>query len=146
MASLWYCCDCSFGPHNSALYESCVNCQRRRCPACAEEKAADSLNTHNHTHCHETSPYPSVASFRTARTMSLQTVPAIPTPDLPSVRPLHRAAPAMHAPPVGTTTNYYTQTYMYICCHCNDGPKVYNVQPVCIVCNHQACGSCINVK
>ncbi|KAJ5134182.1 hypothetical protein N7448_000796 [Penicillium atrosanguineum] len=146
MASLWYCCDCSFGPHNAALYDSCVNCQRRRCVECVEEKAADGLNTHNHAHCHESSPYPSVASFNPVRPMSHKTMPAIPTPDLPGVRPLYRAAPALLATSLGATTNYYTETYMYICCNCNDGPKVFNVQPVCVVCNHVACDSCTNVK
>ncbi|KAL4808720.1 hypothetical protein BDV18DRAFT_157661 [Aspergillus unguis] len=26
--------------------------------------------------------------------------------------------------------NYYSNTEMYICCNCGDGPKVYNVQPI----------------
>ncbi|CAI7567912.1 unnamed protein product [Penicillium discolor] len=35
-------------------------------------------------------------------------------------------------------------TYLYICCGCGDGPKVYNHQPICVPCNHQACGNCEN--
>ncbi|KAL5359390.1 hypothetical protein BJX96DRAFT_174308 [Aspergillus floccosus] len=40
----------------------------------------------------------------------------------------------------------YTQTYMYICCQCHDGPKVYNVQPQCVNCHHSACSNCTYVK
>ncbi|KAL4896093.1 hypothetical protein BDV59DRAFT_199305 [Aspergillus ambiguus] len=40
----------------------------------------------------------------------------------------------------------YTQTYMYICCQCQDGPKVYNVQPQCVSCNHVVCSNCTYVK
>lgn len=36
--SLWYCCQCTFGPHNSHLYDSCVTCGEYRCPNCVEEK------------------------------------------------------------------------------------------------------------
>ncbi|GIK00241.1 hypothetical protein Aspvir_004261 [Aspergillus viridinutans] len=42
--------------------------------------------------------------------------------------------------------NVYSQTYMYICCQCGDGPKVYNVQPRCTECNHIVCSSCKPVK
>ncbi|KAF7167458.1 hypothetical protein CNMCM6106_003018 [Aspergillus hiratsukae] len=40
----------------------------------------------------------------------------------------------------------YSQTYMYICCQCGDGPKVYNVQPRCIECQHIVCSGCKPVK
>ncbi|RJE18259.1 hypothetical protein PHISCL_09405 [Aspergillus sclerotialis] len=43
-------------------------------------------------------------------------------------------------------TKVYQQNYLYICCQCNDGPKLYNVQPVCIVCEHKACKWCSQVK
>ncbi|OQD67779.1 hypothetical protein PENPOL_c003G04356 [Penicillium polonicum] len=33
-------------------------------------------------------------------------------------------------------------SYLYICCGCGDGPKVYNLQPICITCSHQACANC----
>lgn len=32
--------------------------------------------------------------------------------------------------------------YWYFCCQCNDGPKAYNVQPQCVICNHIACAYC----
>lgn len=146
MATNWYCCECNFGPHNSDLYVACINCSKRRCSRCLVEKAVDSLTTHNHAHCHETSPYPSVASIDTVRPLSFMKMPTIPTPDLPGIRPLYRPGPAALVTPLGTTTSYYTQTFMYICCQCNDGPKVYNVQPVCVECNHAACSSCAHVK
>ncbi|CAG8909772.1 unnamed protein product [Penicillium egyptiacum] len=37
MASLWYCCGCNFGPHNSSLYDSCIQCGRTRCARCVGE-------------------------------------------------------------------------------------------------------------
>lgn len=146
MASLWYCCGCNFGPHNSALYDSCINCGLYRCARCVDEKVSDHLNNHHHTHCHETSPYPSVAPTNTARTLSLNAMPSIPVPDLSGVRPLYRPSPAVPTAPLGAPSQHYSQTYMYICCNCQDGPKVYNVQPVCVVCDHAACGQCTNVK
>jgi hypothetical protein len=38
MASLWYCCKCTFGPHNSSLYDTCIQCGDSRCARCTEEK------------------------------------------------------------------------------------------------------------
>lgn len=32
--------------------------------------------------------------------------------------------------------------YVYFCCQCMDGPKVYNVQPQCLLCNHISCANC----
>ncbi|GLI75398.1 hypothetical protein PoHVEF18_003652 [Penicillium ochrochloron] len=37
------------------------------------------------------------------------------------------------------------EIYLYICCQCGDGPKSVNIQPRCIVCNHEACGHCQRV-
>ncbi|OJJ32246.1 hypothetical protein ASPWEDRAFT_44334 [Aspergillus wentii DTO 134E9] len=29
---------------------------------------------------------------------------------------------------------------LYVCCQCNDGPKLWDSQPRCVVCGHNACG------
>ncbi|OQD73462.1 hypothetical protein PENDEC_c015G02917 [Penicillium decumbens] len=111
MASLWYCCRCNFGLHDSVLYDSCINCGTDRCAYCMEEKVSDQLNSHNH--CHETSPYPSVVPVVTSSTLSLNnTMPIIPTPDLPGVRPLHRPGPDVSTVPLGSPRQHYSQTYI----------------------------------
>lgn len=35
--SFWFCCECSFGPHNSKLYDACINCGEERCSFCEEK-------------------------------------------------------------------------------------------------------------
>ncbi|CAI7626003.1 Zinc finger, RanBP2-type [Penicillium expansum] len=42
----------------------------------------------------------------------------------------------------GPTYGMSQVAYMYICCQCGDGPKLYNMQPTCYVCSHQACSNC----
>ena len=148
--TVWYCCGCSFGPFNATLDDSCMNCYRRRCSSCSVEKVADSLNTSSHAHCHETSPYPAAVNFHRSSSPELDIKPMLPAGiDLPRVRSLRPDLAASASsfssfgqPPVHS----YGGTHMYICCHCHDGPKVYNVQPRCINCNHVACSSCVEVK
>ncbi|OJJ38712.1 hypothetical protein ASPWEDRAFT_36387 [Aspergillus wentii DTO 134E9] len=36
----------------------------------------------------------------------------------------------------------HTQRALYVCCQCNDGPKSWDNQPKCAVCNHYVCSSC----
>ncbi|KAF9894579.1 hypothetical protein FE257_006465 [Aspergillus nanangensis] len=63
---------------------------------------------------------------------------------------LYAAEPGHYYPdltPQNVRTNkIYSQTYMYICCVCHDGPKIYNNQPRCVVCSHDACSNCQHVK
>ncbi|KAJ5240988.1 uncharacterized protein N7469_002579 [Penicillium citrinum] len=149
MASLWYCCGCSFGPHNSALYDACINCGEHRCDFCNEEKTydSDSLNLHAHSQSHGPSPYPATVQLNTARTLShnTQSMP-IALPDLTGIRPLSRLRPTTQTSSLRGPAHIQGHTAMYICCKCNDGPKVWDIEPRCVVCNHDACGSCTNVK
>ncbi|KAJ5573955.1 uncharacterized protein N7459_008382 [Penicillium hispanicum] len=136
MPALWYCCECNFGPHNSGLYNSCINCGEHRCPYCVEEKV-DRLSAHSHSHstahlCDGPDAY-GVAIPTLYSVLSQTMLPAGVT-NMPRTRPL--AGPL----------RLYSQTYMYICCVCGDGPKVYNVQPQCVICQHKACDCCTNVK
>ncbi|KAL2849190.1 hypothetical protein BJY01DRAFT_210806 [Aspergillus pseudoustus] len=40
----------------------------------------------------------------------------------------------------------YSYPEMYICCQCGDGPKIWGNQPICVICQHQACDVCTHVK
>ncbi|KAL4904522.1 hypothetical protein BDW74DRAFT_154047 [Aspergillus multicolor] len=41
---------------------------------------------------------------------------------------------------------YFSETDMYVCCNCGDGPKVYSHNPVCVQCHHHACSACAHIK
>lgn len=152
MASLWYCCGCSFGPHNSALYDACISCGTMRCSMCIDEKVANRLSSHAHSHSdsgcgHTTSPYPmTVAVNSSPVSLDTRAMPSSSVVDLPQIQPLLRQRPAAPALPFEGGAKIYSQTYMYICCKCQDGPKVYDVQPQCVICHHEACSSCVHVK
>ncbi|CEJ60202.1 hypothetical protein PMG11_08786 [Penicillium brasilianum] len=153
MATLWYCCGCNFGPFNADLYDSCINCGKYACSMCTREKVTNSNYDHtSHFHaahgCHESSPYPSAVTMGPPHSVSLQTkaMAATGLGDLHSIRSLSRRMPLALASPFPGAMQCYTETYMYICCRCGDGPKVYNNQPRCVCCNHEACGDCEQVK
>ncbi|KAJ5948809.1 hypothetical protein N7454_002116 [Penicillium verhagenii] len=153
MAELWYCCHCAFGPHNSSLYVACISCNRPRCSRCKAEKAVDSLHAHGHSHSnyhsHETSPYPSAVNMSTTYSSSFGSNSMLPAgTDLPQIRSLRPGLATGPQPfPFGESrVTTRGPTYMYICCGCGDGPKVYNVQPRCTECQHSACGGCTYVK
>ncbi|KAJ5146100.1 uncharacterized protein N7515_000664 [Penicillium bovifimosum] len=155
MTSLWYCCGCNFGPHNSSLYVSCIQCGEARCPRCIEQKE-DSLSininidSHSHSHsnsCNPISAYPTAVMNSPPSTPTLEpTASPIVVPDLPGLRTLPRVDCSGISPVSLSGTRYNSETYMYICCECNDGPKIYNHQPQCVVCNHMACAGCTYVK
>ncbi|KAL2220095.1 hypothetical protein M432DRAFT_298693 [Thermoascus aurantiacus ATCC 26904] len=144
-SALWYCCNCNYGPHDPAIHAACINCGVRRCDFCPSE------GTKNHAShdCDPVSPYPSVPS----------TLPPIPeTYEATVSRSGHELASATdylsvsnvlnwsHPTRLSTSARTYGHTYMYICCVCGDGPKVFNVQPKCVMCNHTACSNCEQVK
>ncbi|KXG49897.1 uncharacterized protein PGRI_058650 [Penicillium griseofulvum] len=145
MASLWYCCGCNFGPHNSSLYDSCIQCGQVRCARCLDEKVSDNMNVHSHN-CDPTSAYPAAVNMDSPRTPTLKTTAmSIVVPELPGLRPLRADCTDISSVSL-PGTRYNSETYMYICCACNDGPKIYNHQPQCVSCNHMACGNCTYVK
>lgn len=146
MATLWYCCGCKFGPHNSALYDACIQCSKQRCPSCVDEKVSQRMVSHD---CHTVSPYPGVASLDTPRVAPLETRP---TPIVSGLAELPRPRSPFHAsisnlsPEALGTMQFYGETYMYICCQCRDGPKIWNNQPKCVMCGHIACDECEHIK
>src|SRR5271170_3480435 len=44
------------------------------------------------------------------------------------------------SPPASVKSTSYT------CCQCKDGPKLWELQPKCIKCDHVACKNCVKVK
>ncbi|EIT81238.1 hypothetical protein F9C07_11719 [Aspergillus flavus] len=46
----------------------------------------------------------------------------------------------------GLSGRVRTNGYLYICCNCHDGPKLYNNQPRCVMCQHVVCSDCQHVK
>ncbi|CAG8015454.1 unnamed protein product [Penicillium salamii] len=148
MASLWYCCCCSFGPHNLSLHEACIQCGTPRCGRCTEQKVSDSMNLHSHSHSYDiTSAYPAAVPTNSPPTPTFKpTTMDIAVPDLPRIRALPRAdCTSISSTPLGGVRTH-GETYMYICCSCHDGPKIYNHQPQCVECGHMSCGRCVYVK
>ncbi|KAJ5619352.1 hypothetical protein N7510_003336 [Penicillium lagena] len=155
MSSVWYCCECSFGPHNGDLYDSCISCGRTRCSLCDEEKISRRMLAASHSLPHLPSPYAvAAASLDGSQTFCYKSK-ATPSytellEDEPRLRPLERDSLITH--PASSTAipvhgmQSCSDTYMYICCQCDDGPKVYNHQPQCVVCDHDACSLCYYVK
>ena len=45
MVSLWYCCSCSFGPNDSSLYDTCIQCGTARCFRCVSEEIGTTSQT-----------------------------------------------------------------------------------------------------
>ncbi|EAW12753.1 uncharacterized protein ACLA_011800 [Aspergillus clavatus NRRL 1] len=106
------------------------------------EDISNNMNTlHN---CHDVAPYPCTSAagglhHPMVHEAGLQS-PSLPYTGIPESYFNGRAGQAIDMGKV------YSNTYMYICCQCGDGPKVYNVQPQCIICQHIACSSCREVK
>ncbi|RMJ27361.1 hypothetical protein PHISP_01741 [Aspergillus sp. HF37] len=74
-------------------------------------------------------------------------MPAFSEYDAPHSEPaLGLAYKPRKSPCRGYGAQVYERTYMYFCCSCNDGPKTYNMQPVCVNCQHKACKYCNYVK
>ncbi|KAL4736359.1 hypothetical protein BDV11DRAFT_194060 [Aspergillus similis] len=42
--------------------------------------------------------------------------------------------------------NHFSNSSLYICCKCNDGPKVFSHNVQCVMCHHYACDLCVHVK
>ncbi|KAJ5958473.1 uncharacterized protein N7479_005623 [Penicillium vulpinum] len=148
MAFLWYCCGCNFGPYNSALYDSCIECGRARCAGCVAQKASDNMDLHSHSdNFNPISAYPTAVSMDLPRTPTLKTTAmSIVVPELAGLGPLPRADFTGISPASLPGTRQNSGTYMYICCSCNDGPKIHNHQPQCVICDHMACSNCTYVK
>ncbi|RWQ98046.1 hypothetical protein C8Q69DRAFT_158078 [Paecilomyces variotii] len=56
-----------------------------------------------------------------------------------------RKSPQCHTPRYREIIQTWVP-YLYTCCQCEDGPKAYDSQPRCIVCNHSVCSQCTHVR
>jgi hypothetical protein len=142
--AVWYCCRCHFGPLNVSNDVACPNCDRKRCPDCPVQMAYAKKALGGDE---GTSPYPGVPGiFDPER----QHYAAISSPSrsglsLTASPSLHLTASAGINRQRGGTVTCPSKTYIYICCQCNDGPKVYNHQVMCVNCDHLICDSCVEV-
>ncbi|KAL1970995.1 hypothetical protein VTN77DRAFT_2829 [Rasamsonia byssochlamydoides] len=158
---VWYCCQCHYGPQNILIDAACTACQRPRCTTCPVQMAYPKNSFGGDDE--GTSPYPGVPTIifdptvedttfsPSDRGLSLAAAPA--SQSLALRRPSLAACQDMrHMPQAGAgfqrrhrggIVTCSPKTYMYICCQCHDGPKVYNHQVVCVICHHVACDDCI---
>lgn len=112
------------------LYTSSVECQHQmgncaECTLITEKRASECSDG--------TSAYPNLmgASFAEASSESY----------------ISSSAPSI----ANSTTNSpsgvcFPGTTFYTCCKCGDGPKVYEHQNKCVICNHEICGACSGWK
>ncbi|EPS34830.1 hypothetical protein PDE_09794 [Penicillium oxalicum 114-2] len=152
MASMWYCCGCNFGPLDAELHDSCTNCDQTLCSRCPREESSNTYPSHHAGPRQEMSAYPGALSMSNTVSRKCSTPPLTRVVagtglgELHNIRSLSQRIPDTSCQFFQGVAQCSTQTYMYICCKCGDGPKVYNHQPKCVICNHAACGSCQNVK
>lgn len=146
-SALWYCCNCHYGPHDPAIHAACINCGVKRCDFCPVEVTKNASSRD----CDPISPYPSAPIFSPQIPKSYDATFASFGNGLPSVPDrlsantvlLNRSLPTEFSAPVRT---HGPPTHMYICCKCGDGPKIFENQPRCIMCEHTACPNCEQVK
>ncbi|EFW16276.1 hypothetical protein CPSG_07326 [Coccidioides posadasii str. Silveira] len=122
-ATHWVCCRCKFGPMSIENYPACINCQHRgaKSPCCHHECLRD----------HDSYHYAAeMSSYAAQREPEFDNPAVISIPQMSHDRRYFRAAP----------------TYLYVCCGCGDGPKVYQLEPRCVNCSHDACPYCRYVK
>jgi hypothetical protein len=168
----WYCCKCKFGPLNILLDDNCPDCHSARCSLCQVIKTSqrfsyrqgsremgatspfpDALMSASNTHNSNMDPTArifgmSLAGDHPARLLS----PLAPSPLAPASMPpiLFESglgtASSTDAPPGHDIFRHGGLTrqrpHAYFCCQCNDGPKLFDIQPVCVSCNHKACPNC----
>lgn len=164
--TVWYCCSCGFGPCNDSLDYFCPSCQERRCYNCKTSRISNRYG-YGLPREVETNPYPK-ASTSTGFNPNAYNVNA---PSLPfNISQQHLEGTSLtltptQRPPTCLATGHRhladgpsisailqhggltkKSPSSYYCCQCHDGPKLYDVQPVCINCDHQACSSCTPAK
>lgn len=144
MSCSWYCCDCQFGPHSFDLHNACLECGTMRCDDCSMETTSFDSST-IHSCSNEVPAYPSIPSQSCHGTSlnQLRTMPSatgLSTTFSPGLSLSRDAGSPVHGVKV------YGATYMYFCCQCGDGPKVYNHQPQCVMCDHVVCSCCKPAK
>ncbi|RAK98836.1 uncharacterized protein BO80DRAFT_146037 [Aspergillus ibericus CBS 121593] len=148
MSALWYCCECSCGPHQIGLDTACTQCGEPRCEDCSMDTQHPATSLH---HCHETSPYPQAPAPRpsspsmnlAANMASLRGCNTLQRPTLYHADVRQHYMPSVNSQQLQGTVGH---SNLYFCCQCGDGPKLYQNQPKCVICNHAVCQSCKPAK
>ncbi|XHG00099.1 hypothetical protein AWENTII_003569 [Aspergillus wentii] len=126
MAYTWYCCGCSFGPHDADLQSTCLECGERRCEDCTYERQP-SMDA-----CHELSPYPVPTSTCHHTSHHLGVSPAMANLALPNGPSLgFENVSGCGIPNMSNEGVKTAGGALYICCQCQDGPKLWDNQPKC---------------
>lgn len=157
---VWYCCHCNYGPLNVSIDLYCASCGEARCDNCVYQMASSRRTVY----------FSNMDPQSTAMLMARETHPAAIVPELditpppppPPAGPMAPSSASMTTKP-GTfpslvpesTTQHHAMLLhqpghlrqrptsdAYYCCKCNDGPKLYSIQPQCVQCGHQACAFC----
>ncbi|KAB8258367.1 hypothetical protein BDV32DRAFT_125994 [Aspergillus pseudonomiae] len=97
---------------------------------------------------HEMSPFSQVSARMERRdsVSSLASVSSLMDDDSLVHRPSMSYVNVLDNSLHGLSGHVRTNGYLYICCQCNDGPKLYSNQPRCVICQHTACSDCRPVK
>ncbi|KAE8156544.1 hypothetical protein BDV40DRAFT_280868 [Aspergillus tamarii] len=97
---------------------------------------------------HEMSPFSQVPARMERRdsVSSLASVSSIMEDDSMVQRPSMSYVNVPDSSLHGLSGHVRTNGYLYICCQCQDGPKLYTNQPQCVMCSHVVCSGCRPVK
>jgi hypothetical protein len=162
--TVWYCCECGYGPCNISIDVFCPDCQRQRCGGCKISRISNRYNYNYQLHgLAEINPYPEAFKAVNLNTNAYNLDPS-PRPFNLPLEHLEGASLALtptQIPPTCFGTGHQHSTdgpsigdifqheglinncpVTYYCCQCKDGPKLYVNQPVCVNCNHRACSLC----
>lgn len=162
--TVWYCCQCGFGPCNDSIDYFCPNCQVKRCYGCETSRISNRCNYGLPGEA-EVNPIPEVFAAAGFNTNTYNKDASLRPFNIPqkhhekisedSLRPPQGPPTCLGAgdqhstgsPSIsdifqhGGLTKNRPSSYYY-CCQCRDGPKLYDLQPVCINCDHKICRYC----
>ncbi|KAE8352803.1 hypothetical protein BDV28DRAFT_120302 [Aspergillus coremiiformis] len=97
---------------------------------------------------HEMSPFSQVPARveRRDSVSSLTSVSSVMEDDSLVHRPVMSYVDVPDRSLQGLSGQVKTNSYLYICCKCKDGPKLFTLQPQCVMCSHTVCTHCHYVK
>lgn len=138
--AVWFCCQCLFGPNNVSIDLHCPSCGETRCYMCNCDYGYPKDNL-------TMSQYP--ATKNAMNTDYPDTDPDHCSTDTRychkshSQSDIHDTSPTNKCAYGDDYDGYGPKTYYYYCCQCNNGPKIWNHEIICIDCHHEACAYCL---
>ena len=133
--TVYYCCNCRYGPQLVSLYPSCINCEHHSCIHC-ETGATDNISDR------EIAPTTLVAeTIVRAGADAFSDVNATFPRSAPVVSAMLQLTPAVRGPfsskdqPTDEGVDWY-------CCSCGDGPHSVAILDGCSNCDHWKCSGC----